>query len=211
MADTAALENSKKIQTLRQSPASLLAAAFAAGSVAGTVELREVPFLTMAGLRVDQAGDAGARLGTLTGGLPSVSGEVRGSGGTAVLWLGPSEFLLVAPAESHESLGGDLPGALVEALGESAGQVVDLSANRTTFELSGPRARAVLEKGCSLDLHPRVFTSGTALSTEIGGIPAVLWKTAEETYRILPRASFAEFLGRWLLDAMREYASPEVP
>ncbi len=211
MADTAALENSKKIQTLRQSPASPLKAAFETGSVAGTVELREVPFLTMAGLRVDPGSDAGERLGTLTGGLPSASGEVRGSGGTAVLWLGPAEFLLVAPAESHESLGGELPGALVEALGDGAGQVVDLSANRTTLELSGPRARAVLEKGCSLDLHPRVFKTGTALSTEVGGIPAVLWKTAEEEYRVFPRASFAEFLGRWLLDAMREYASPEVP
>lgn len=211
MADTAALENSKKIQTLRQSPASPLKAAFEAGSVAGTVELREVPFLTMAGLRVDPGSNAGERMGTLTGGLPSVSGEVRGSDGTAVLWLGPAEFLLVAPAESHESLGGELPRALVEALGDGAGQVVDLSANRTTLELSGPRARAVLEKGCSLDLHPRVFKTGTALSTEIGGIPAVLWKTAEQEYRIFPRASFAEFLGRWLLDAMREYASPEVP
>jgi sarcosine oxidase subunit gamma len=211
MADTAALKNSKKIQTLRKSPASPLTAAFEAGSVAGTVELREVPFLTMAGLRVDPAGDAAERLGALTGGLPSVSGEVTGSGETAVLWLGPGEFLLVAPAEAHESLGGHLPGALVEALGDGAGQVVDLSANRTTFELSGPRARAVLEKGCSLDLHPRVFTAGTALSTEIGGIPAILWKTKEETYRIFPRASFADFLGRWLLDAMREYASPEVP
>ena len=211
MADTAALENSRKIQTLRQSPASPLKAAFEAGSVAGTVELREVPFLTMAGLRVDPGSDAGERLGTLTGGLPAASGEVRSSGGTAVLWLGPAEFLLVAPAESHESLGGELPRALVEALGDGAGQVVDLSANRTTLELTGPRARAVLEKGCSLDLHPRVFTAGTALSTEIGGIPAVLWKTAEEEYRIFPRASFAEFLGRWLLDAMREYASPEVP
>lgn len=211
MADTAALENSKKIQTLRQSPASPLKAAFEAGSVAGTVELRELPFLTMAGLRVDPDSDAGERLGSLAGGLPSASGEVRGSGGTAVLWLGPAEFLLVAPAESHDSLGGELPRALVEALGDGAGQVVDLSANRTTLELSGPRARAVLEKGCSLDLHPRVFKTGTALSTEIGGIPAVLWKTAEQEYRILPRASFAEFLGRWLLDAMREYASPEVP
>lgn len=211
MADTAALENSKKIQALRKSPAALLKSAFEAGSVAGAVELREVPFLTMAGLRVDPAGDAGERLGALTGGLPSVSGEVRGSGETAVLWLGPSEFLLVAPAESRESLGGDLPGALFEALGEGAGQVVDLSANRTTFELSGPRARAVLEKGCSLDLHPRIFKAGTALSTEIGGIPAILWKTADESYRIFPRASFAEFLGRWLLDAMREFASTEVP
>jgi sarcosine oxidase subunit gamma len=211
MADTAALENSKKIQALRTSPAAFLKSAFETGSVPGTVELREVPFLTMAGLRVDPAGDTGERLGTLTGGLPSASGEVRGSDRTAVLWLGPSEFLLVAAAESHESLGGDLPGALSEALGDGAGQVVDLSANRTTFELSGPRARAVLEKGCSLDLHPRVFKAGTALSTEIGGIPAILWKTADETYRIFPRASFAEFLGRWLLDAMREFASTEVP
>ena len=211
MADTAALKNSKKIQTLRKSPASLLGTAFEAGSVAGTVELREVAFLTMAGLRVDPASDAGERLGALTGGLPSASGEVRGSGGTAVLWLGPAEFLLVAPPESHESLGGGLPRTLVEALGDGAGQVVDLSANRTTLELSGPRARAVLEKGCSLDLHPRTFKTGTALSTEIGGIPAILWKTEEETYRVVPRASFAEFLGRWLLDAMREYASPEVP
>ncbi|MET3809121.1 sarcosine oxidase subunit gamma family protein [Arthrobacter sp. UYEF3] len=211
MADTAALENSKKIQTLRKSPASILGTAFETGSVAGTVELREVPFLTMAGLRVDPASDAGRRLGTLTGGLPSASGDVCTGGDTAVLWLGPSEFMLVASADSHESLGGDLPGALFEALAGGEGQVVDLSANRTTFELSGPRARSVLEKGCSLDLHPRVFKAGTALSTEIGGIPAILWKTTEESYRIFPRASFAEFLGRWLLDAMREYASPEVP
>ena len=211
MADTAALKNSKKIQNLRKSPVSPLGTAFEAGSVADTVEVREVPFLTMAGLRVDPAGDAGERLGVLTGGLPAASGEVRSSGDTAVLWLGPAEFLLVAPAESHESLGGDLPRSLIDALGDGAGQVVDLSANRTTLELTGPRARAVLEKGCSLDLHPRVFTTGTALSTEIGGIPAVLWKTGDEAYRIFPRASFAEFLGRWLLDAMREYASPEVP
>ena len=54
--------------------------------------------------------------------------------------------------------------------------MVDLSANRTTFELSGPRARAVLEKGCALDLHPRSFTPGTALNTEVGNIPVVLWQ-----------------------------------
>ncbi|MXI21865.1 sarcosine oxidase subunit gamma, partial [Escherichia coli] len=100
---------------------------------------------------------------------------------------------------------------LTTALGSDAGQVVDLSANRTTFELTGSHARAVLEKTCSLDLHPRVFKAGTAVSTELAHIPVMLWKTSDESYRIFPRASFADFLGRWLLDAMREYASPEVP
>lgn len=211
MADTAALNNAKNTLALRKSPASFMKSAFEAGSVKGVVELGEVPFLTMVGLRVHPGSEAGERLAALTGGLPSASGDLCTSGDTSVLWLGPAEFLLVAPANSHESLGGDLPRALISALGDGKGQVVDLSANRTTFELSGPRARAVLEKGCALDLHPRVLKAGTALSTEIGGIPAILWKTEEETYRIFPRASFAEFLGRWLLDAMREYASPEVP
>jgi sarcosine oxidase subunit gamma len=165
----------------------------------------------MVGLRVDRKSGAGQRIASVTGGLPAACGAVSGSGETSVLWLGPEEFLVVAPMEAHESLGGDLLQALREALGDGEGQVVDLSANRTTFELTGARARAVLEKGCSLDLHPRVFKAGTALSTEIGNIPVVLWKTGDESYRIFPRASFADFLGRWLLDAMREYASPEVP
>ncbi|MBT2519396.1 sarcosine oxidase subunit gamma [Arthrobacter sp. ISL-28] len=211
MAETAALENSKKTRMARQSPASLLRAAFESGSIAGVVELNELAFLTMVGVRVDPNTEAGTRISSVTGGLPARSGDVYANGETAVLWLGPAEFLVVAPSEAHESLGGDLIQALRAALSDGEGQVVDLSANRTTFELTGPRARAVLEKGCSLDLHPRVLKTGSALSTEIGNIPAILWKTGDETYRIFPRASFADFLGRWLLDAMREYGSPEVP
>ena len=195
----------------RRTPASVLDSAFESGSIAGTVELSEVAFLTMVGIRVGRETEAGQRVASVTGGLPAVSGAVCGTGDVAVLWLGPAEFLVVAPMEAHESLGGDLIQALKEALADGEGQVVDLSANRTTFELTGPKSRPVLEKGCSLDLHPRVFKAGTALSTEIGNIPVVLWKTGDESYRIFPRASFAEFLGRWLLDAMREYASPEVP
>jgi sarcosine oxidase subunit gamma len=212
MAETAASPTAAdKNLAARVSPARQLAEAFAAGSLAGTVELRELPFLTMVGLRAQAGADTAQRLAAVTGGLPAGVGAVDSSGDTSVLWLGPGEFLVVAPTEAHESLGGGLIPALRDALGDGAGQVVDLSANRTTFELTGPRARAVLEKGCSLDLHPRVFKAGTAFSTEIANIPAILWKTGEDSFRIFPRASFAEFLGRWLLDAMREYASPEVP
>lgn len=212
MAETAAPATSyEKNLSLRVSPAAQLRADFETGSVRGVVEISEVAFLTMVGLRVNRDSDAGQRVAAVTGGLPATCGSVSGAGDTSVLWLGPEEFLVVAPREAHESLGGGLIQALREALGDGAGQIVDLSANRTTFELTGPRARAVLEKGCSLDLHPRVLKAGTALSTEVGNIPVVLWKTGDETFRLFPRASFADFLGRWLLDAMREYASPEVP
>ncbi|PNI08120.1 sarcosine oxidase subunit gamma [Arthrobacter sp. AFG7.2] len=212
MAETAAPATSyEKNLSLRISPAAQLRAAFETGSVRDVVELSEKAFLTMVGLRVNRDSDAGQRIAAVIGGLPAGCGSVSGSGDASVLWLGPEEFLVIAPTEAHESLGGGLIPSLREALGDGGGQVVDLSANRTTFELTGPRSRAVLEKGCALDLHPRALKAGTALSTEIGNIPVVLWKTGEETFRLFPRASFADFLGRWLLDAMREYASPEVP
>ncbi|RAM36830.1 sarcosine oxidase subunit gamma [Arthrobacter globiformis] len=211
MANTAAFTGINGLREIRRSPASHLAEAFDAGSVQGTVTLNEGPFQTMAGVRVDPSSEAGTRIGSVTGGLPVRCGEVRGTDRVSVLWLAPQEFLVVAPEDAHDSLGGDLIGSLKSALGDAAGQVVDLSANRTTFELSGPQARAVLEKGCALDLHPRVLKPGTALNTEVGNIPVVLFKTGDESFRLFPRASFADYLGRWLLDAMREFASPEVP
>lgn len=211
MANSAALEGTNRLREIRRSPASHLAEALESGSVPGAVILKEGPFQTMAGVRVDPRSGEGSRIAAVTGGLPARCGDVGGADGVSVLWLGPSEFLVVAPEAAHDSLGGNLIGSLTEALGGAPGQVVDLSANRTTFELSGPRARAVLEKACALDLHPRSFTTGTALNTEVGNIPVVLQKTGEESFRLFPRASFADFLGRWLLDAMREYASPEVP
>lgn len=211
MANTAALNGVNGLRDIRRSPASHLAPALEAGSIQGTVVLSEGPFQTMAGIRVDPNSAEGARIAAVSGSLPARCGEVGGAGTVSVLWLGPSEFLVVAPEDAHDSLGGNLIGSLTAALGDAPGQVVDLSANRTTFELSGPRARAVLEKGCALDLHPRSFTPGTALNTEVGNIPVVLQKTGEESFRLFPRASFADFLGRWLLDCMREFASPEVP
>jgi sarcosine oxidase subunit gamma len=78
---------------------------------------------------------------------------------------------------------------LQEALGDRPGSVIDLSANRTTLELRAPSARAVLEKGCPLDLHPREFAAGTAYLTLIGSGPVILWKVEEETYRILPAST----------------------
>jgi sarcosine oxidase subunit gamma len=67
----------------------------------------------------------------------------------------------------------------------------------------------VLEKSCAADLHPRAFSAATAIATVIGNVPAVLWKTGDETFRLFPRASYADYLGRWLLDGMREFTAAE--
>ncbi|MBG0739724.1 sarcosine oxidase subunit gamma [Paeniglutamicibacter antarcticus] len=247
MAQTAERENAV-IRGLRRSPAVHLAEDFTRGSVSGVqgVTLREVPFLTMIGVRAAHGSAVWDRLGAVVGGLPERYGQVTGytaaggagdsaggapgtAQGVSVLWLGPEEFLVIAPDAPDALDGGTFDGGaadggaadggaggvsllsgLLAALAGDPGQVVDLSSNRTTFELAGPSARAVLEKSCALDLHPREFTVGTAVNTQIGLIPAVLWRVDDDAFRIFPRASFADFLGRWLLDGMREFAAVEV-
>jgi sarcosine oxidase subunit gamma len=201
MADTTAT-----VEDLRHSPLEHLSARFAeTAHTDASVHLRERPYLTMVGLRAAPKSEALRRYEEHLGvDLPRRCGEVSRSGPSIVLWLGPDEWLVVSTADAARVAEG-----LGEALGEEHGSVVDLSANRTTLELSGPAARSVLEKGCSLDLHPREFGVDSAVPTLLGPVPVILWRYDEDTYRILPRSSFADYLARWLLDAMTEYNDPE--
>lgn len=194
---------------LRRSPLTHLAEDMSRASEAGkgAAALAELPFQTMVTLRVDPASAAAEALVAAVGvPLPGRHGEVSGSaGGRALLWMGPDEFLLAAPE-------GDNPTAdLVAALGDAPGAVVDISASRTTLLLTGSGARTVLEKGCPIDLHPREFPAGAAVATTLGPVPVFLWRTDANAWRIMPRASFADYTARWLLDAMAEFTGEATP
>ncbi|MGZ2223591.1 sarcosine oxidase subunit gamma [Glutamicibacter nicotianae] len=192
---------------VRRSPAQHLAAQMEAASVDGRVSLREIAFTTQISLRSAPGGAAHAALSAATGvGLPATVGQVAGDvSGTAVLWLGPDEFLATSPENA------ELAGALAAALGDEPGQVVDLSANRSVLELEGPDAPLVLRKSCPADLHPRAFGVNQAITTSLANIPVLLWRTGETSWRIFPRASFTEHTVHWLIDAMAEFAAPPVP
>lgn len=83
-----------------------------------------------------------------------------------------------------------------------------MSAQRTTIDIAGPYARDVLAHGCSLDLHPRAFGPGRCANTQLAKAQTVLQQLDQTpTFRVHVRASFAEYLGRWLLDACTEYVS----
>ena len=195
---------------LRTSPLAHLAEPMRAAAVTGArgVRLAEWPFITMVNLRVDPASETADRIGkTLGAPLPRQCGHTTAAGPHTVFWLGPDEWLVLSHAD-----GPVVAAELRETLAGDPGSVVDVSANRTTLELSGPAARQVLEKGCPLDLHPRAFGPGRAVSTTVGPVAVLLWQVDEApTYRLLPRSSFADYLARWLIDAMSEYRGPEGP
>jgi sarcosine oxidase subunit gamma len=193
-------ERAVTVETLRRSPLAHLEFPAHSG-----VHLREVPFLAQVNLRVDPTSPAAGRIGDALGApLPTDPNTVTTVAELLVMWLGPDEWLIVGP----DGQAPQLEAQLRSALADQPGSVVDVSANRTTLELSGPAARQVLEKGCPLDLHPRAFTPGTCAQTLLARANVVLHQVDDApTYRILVRPSFADYLAEWLLDAMGEFAS----
>jgi sarcosine oxidase, subunit gamma len=186
-----------------------VADALAAGS-SHSVELRELPLLAKINLRGDAA-DARFRDGVrrvIGVDPPAASNTFTRSGEFRCLWLGPDEWLAVGPAGTAQ----DLAQRLASALAGQHAAVVDVSASYATLQLSGARAREVLAKACTLDLHQRAFRAGQCAQTNVARTQGILALEDEQpVFRLFVRRSLAGYLAEWLLDAMGEYAHSEPP
>jgi sarcosine oxidase subunit gamma len=117
---------------------------------------------------------------------PGFPVEPNTSAGRA-LWLGPDEWLVIGAREE------DFP---------DAAAAVDVSAARVCLELAGDDVEDALAQGCSLDLHPSVFAPGRCAQTLLAKAQVILHRRDAETFRILVRPSYAEYVRAWLEDAI---------
>ncbi|WP_017624231.1 sarcosine oxidase subunit gamma [Nocardiopsis chromatogenes] len=173
--------------------------------------LSELSFLAQAELRVDaEEADAASRMAEQFLGCPLPGpGRATGNGAPYVLWSGPGRYLVVDSEATGRGLCAGLSAALGGEYGRLCAAVADLSAQRTVLELSGPDAEEVLARGCPMDLHPREFGAGSYAQTVIGKAAVGLHRTGgpgpsggdATAFRILVRASFADYLARLLTDA----------
>jgi sarcosine oxidase, subunit gamma len=138
--------------------------------------------------------------------LPNEPNTTAGRGGLTALWLGPDAWLLTCPPDDVASL----VGRLHDALADVHAAVVDVSDGRVALRLAGPNARDVLAKGCPLDLHPRVFATGSCAQSLLAKTSVLLHLLAADpqqgsTFDLYVARSFAHYLFAWLEDAGREY------
>jgi heterotetrameric sarcosine oxidase gamma subunit len=156
------------------------------------VRIDELPRLTRLAVR----GDA-ASFGTAFGvALPVVACRASVAGERAALWLGPDEWLVLAP-----------DGALTIA--DLPGSVVDVSHRQIGIEIAGPSAALALNAFCALDLHPTVFPPGSCTRTVFGKAEIVLWHIAPEVFRVEVARSFAPYLRACLELASLEFGGLE--
>ena len=166
--------------------------------------VRELPFLAQLDLRAGPSDtNLMARLTSALGARPPTepnTAVVSDDGTRHVLWLGPDEWLVVAEPDTGPSLEAEIR----VAIGDARGAVVDVSANRTTLSVSGPRARDLLAFGCSIDLDERRFKPGMCVQTLLARANVIIvpvGPAVEPAFRVLVRPSFAAYLAAWLMDA----------
>jgi len=163
--------------------------------------LRELPPPLLLDLRGDGADPAftSAVAGVVGAALPSEPNTVATAEGTSLFWLGPDEWLIVAPASAS-----DLAQRLETALLPAHHSLCDVSAGRVVLDLAGPEARDILESATSLDLHPRVFGPGRCAQSGLARVPAILQMIEPTRFRIYVRLSFAPYVRAWLERTMAE-------
>ena len=166
--------------------------------------VRALPFLAQVDLRADPS-DAAlmARLTEALGARPPTEPNttiISADGSRHVVWLGPDEWLVLGEPGTAPAI----EAALRSAIADAHGAVVDVSANRTTISVSGPRARDLLAFGCPIDLDERRFKPGMCAQTLLARANVIVvpvGPAVEPAFRILVRPSFAAYLAAWLTDA----------
>jgi len=137
--------------------------------------------------------------------LPTVPNTAAVGAGATALWLGPDEWLVVTEAARAAKM----VAALEVAVAGRHAAVVDVSEGRAVIGLAGARAREVLMKGCSVDLHPAAFAPGACAQTRLARAAVLIYHTGDAqggpAYDIYVGRSFADYLWRWLEDAAAEY------
>jgi len=120
----------------------------------------------------------------------------------AALWLGPDEQLLLTPERNSAPLAQ----ALQAGLASIPHSLVDVSHRQTSFTLTTPDARTLLNAGCPLDLSNEAFPVGMCTRTLFEKSEIVLWRSGPDRFQIEVWRSFAPYVTALLADAARELA-----
>jgi heterotetrameric sarcosine oxidase gamma subunit len=136
--------------------------------------------------------------------LPTVPCRSVISRNRAALWLGPDEWLIIAPGTASGLVAQATRGA-----GEHPASVVDISHRSRTLEISGPRAAWCLNGFCALDLDSRSFPIGMCVRTLLGQAEIVLWRIALEVYHLDVARSFMPYVWACLEESRTESIAAE--
>lgn len=127
--------------------------------------------------------------------LPQTPNTTTANDNFTAMWLGPDEWL-VRTDDAREPA---LSAALLEAVEGQHAAVTVVSDAYMIFAVSGRDARAVLNQGTGVDLHPRAFRPGTCVRTGLGKTGVILHQVDDKpSYDVYAWRSYANYLSLWM-------------
>jgi heterotetrameric sarcosine oxidase gamma subunit len=144
------------------------------------------------------AASIGMAIGVLLGSAPCRATIVRDR---TALWLGPDEWLVLAP---------EIYSPVTQQPLATPGSIVDVSHAYVGIEVAGPRAAWCINAFNALDLDPHVFPVDTCTRTLFGKVGMVLWRAGADLFRIEVARSHAPYVSQCLQEACREFLPPAV-
>src|SRR5882757_876082 len=132
-------------------------------------------------------------------GIPARACRATAEADRAALWLGPDEWLLMAPDAPPSGFAAALAAAL-ERLPHS---LVDVSHRQSALAVSGPQAATLLAAGCPLDLDESAFPVGMCTRTVLAKAEVVLWRTEPQVFHLEVWRSFVAYVSQSLGEATR--------
>jgi len=140
-------------------------------------------------------------------GIPAEACRAMTHEARVALWLGPDEWLLIAP----EAQGAELAERLAAALAGLPHSLVDVGHRQSGCELRGPQAAKLLAAGCPLDLDASAFPVGMCTRTVLAKAEVVLWRTAADAFRLEVARSFVAYVAEFLAEAERANTLDRLP
>jgi len=135
--------------------------------------------------------------------LPRAACRAETVGERSALWLGPDEWLLIAP----EGEAADLAAIMARALKGEAASIVEISDRQVAIAAIGQKAAEAINAFNPLDLDLTAFPVGRCTRTVFAKAEIVLWRTGADEFRIEVWRSFAPYVLGCLEEACREYAA----
>ncbi|MGY3569847.1 sarcosine oxidase subunit gamma [Vibrio paucivorans] len=132
--------------------------------------------------------------------LPLVAGMTSEFEDLRVYWQSPDEWLIVGKPDQARNIETALRNTLS---GHFA--ITDVTGGQTLVSLSGANAENVLKKSISYDVNIKHFPIGKIVGTAFAKSQIQLRRTGEQSFELILRRSFADYLWSWLVDAGQEY------
>lgn len=128
--------------------------------------------------------------------LPTNPGSTTTKSGVSALWIGPDEWFVTA----NEGTGLEKK---INAVKSGLYSAVAIDHRNTGLTVAGPKAVNALNSGCSRDLSLEAFPVGTCSRTVLAKAEVILWRLAEDEFRLECWRSFSDYVWKYLMDAAR--------